>query len=279
MESKSFDISIEELGGRLRGVIVESERGFLGGLKDEKREEGYSCWNVGRMGLGVGRLEVGRQEVGEESCKKEWVRMLGLPLHLWSREVFIKVGDYCGASGQVLELFHPVVVGSLPKFSMVVPRSCSNGSPELKVKGDDVDGSRAGIGEEDFEGDGRGSSVGRKVYLEGIMGLEGKSGQLEEGSFVLQKAHRVNVLLVGEDGMMRLSRLKRQDTPFIHFLWCFGWYVVLLFFSFLLEKGCKRGPQSCLWLRDVSIHHLSVVLADESVAGDLFWGGKGFSYE
>ena len=122
---------------------------------------------------------------------------------------------------------------------MVVPRSCSNGSPELKVKGDDVDGSRAGIGvekdlfllqsgredvsnsggksgrfgesldcyvqkviagEEDFEGDGRGSSVGRKVYLEGIMGLEGKSGQLEEGSFVLQKAHRVNVLLVGEDG-------------------------------------------------------------------------------
>ena len=22
--------------------------------------------------------------------------MLGLPLHLWSREVFIKVGDYCG---------------------------------------------------------------------------------------------------------------------------------------------------------------------------------------
>ena len=40
----------------------------------------------------------------------------------------------------------------------------------------------------------------------------------------------------------------------------------LLFFSFLLEKGCKRGPQSCLWLRDVSIHHLSVVLADESVA-------------
>ena len=28
---------------------------------------------------------------------------------------------------------------------MVVPRSCSNGSPELKVRGNDGDGSRASI--------------------------------------------------------------------------------------------------------------------------------------
>ena len=55
------------------------------------------------------------------------------------------------------------------------------------------------VGEEDFGGDGGGSSVGRRVYLEGIMGLEGESGPLEEGLSVLQKAHRVNGLVVGED--------------------------------------------------------------------------------
>ena len=43
-------------------------------------------------------------------------------------------------------------------------------------------------GEEYFGDDGRGSLVGRRVYLEGIMGLEGESGPLEEGSSVLQKA-------------------------------------------------------------------------------------------
>ena len=31
------------------------------------------------------------------------------------------------------------------------------------------------------------------------MGLEGESGPLEEGLSVLQKAHRVNGLVVGED--------------------------------------------------------------------------------
>ena len=55
-------------------------------------------------------------------------------------------------------------------------------------------------GEEDFGGDGRGSLVGMRVYLEGIMGLEGKSGPLEEGSYVLQKAHKLNGLVVGENG-------------------------------------------------------------------------------
>ena len=34
--------------------------------------------------------------VNEGSYKEVWVRVLGLHLHLWSREVFIKVRDYCG---------------------------------------------------------------------------------------------------------------------------------------------------------------------------------------
>ena len=34
--------------------------------------------------------------VKEGSYKEAWVRVLGLPLHLWSHEVFIKIGDCCG---------------------------------------------------------------------------------------------------------------------------------------------------------------------------------------
>ena len=45
MESKSFDISIEELGGRLRGVVVESERGFSRWVRFEELDLG--CLLVG----------------------------------------------------------------------------------------------------------------------------------------------------------------------------------------------------------------------------------------
>ena len=31
-----------------------------------------------------------------EHLKEVWVRVMGLPLHLWSREVFKKIGDCCG---------------------------------------------------------------------------------------------------------------------------------------------------------------------------------------
>ena len=122
--------------------------------------------------------------VKEGSYKQAWVRVLGLPLHLWSHEVFIEVGDCCGGfvavdeglvdsvqlqwarilvrlNGRSLPASLQLVVGSTChsiqlwwearlKFSMVVPRSCSNGSrsPESKVKGDDGGGSRASTGVE-----------------------------------------------------------------------------------------------------------------------------------
>ena len=45
-------------------------------------------------------LERWQHEIGclvkEGSYKEAWVRVLGLPLHLWSREVFIKIGNCCG---------------------------------------------------------------------------------------------------------------------------------------------------------------------------------------
>ena len=58
-------------------------------------------------------------------------------------------------------------------FSMVVPRSCSNGSPELKVRGDDSGGSPA-------------VQAWRKTYF--CCNLEGKTYQtLEERVAVLAK--------------------------------------------------------------------------------------------
>ena len=110
---------------------------------------------------------------------------------------------------------------------MVVPRSCNNGSPKLKVRDDDDGGSHAGIGVEkeifmlqsgregvlnfggksgrfgesldccvqkvivggeDFGDGGRGSSVGRRNCLEEIVGSEGESGPMWEGPSLLQKA-------------------------------------------------------------------------------------------
>ena len=34
--------------------------------------------------------------VGRERCKTAWVRLLGLPLHLWSRPILKRIGDKCG---------------------------------------------------------------------------------------------------------------------------------------------------------------------------------------
>ena len=32
----------------------------------------------------------------KEMVKVAWIRVVGLPLHLWTREVFSMVGDSCG---------------------------------------------------------------------------------------------------------------------------------------------------------------------------------------
>ena len=110
------------------------------------------------------------------------------------------------------------------KFSMVVLKSCSNGPPESKVRGDDDGGSRAStsveknffllqVGREDmsnfeensvhfgerlnycvqkvvadgeeFESCGRRSPIAKKTYLEDIMDSEGVSGPMGEGPTML----------------------------------------------------------------------------------------------
>ena len=140
-----------------------------------------------------------------------------------------------GSSSYSIQLWWEVPL----KFFMVVPRSCSNGSPEMEVRGDVSGGSRTGTcmemdiplllisredvsnfgrksgsfgessdrcvqkvaaGGEEFGGGGRGSSVGRRDCLDELVGLEEKSGPLWGSPSLLRKAHRVSGLVVGEDG-------------------------------------------------------------------------------
>ena len=60
--------------------ILREGTGRLGGFPISLRE-----W-----GKDVGCL------VGRERCKTVWVRLLGLPLHLWSRPILKRLGDRCG---------------------------------------------------------------------------------------------------------------------------------------------------------------------------------------
>ena len=107
------------------------------------------------------------------SPKEVWVRVLGLPLHLWSREVLQKIGDGCGgfvaldddiamlshlqsarilvrSCGRVKPGSLQVVVGASsfsiqlwwevpPSFSMLVPRYNNNGDCGLE-EGENVEG-------------------------------------------------------------------------------------------------------------------------------------------
>ena len=110
------------------------------------------------------------------SAKEAWVRVVGLPLHLWSREVFKLIGDGCGGFiavddktdimsemqwarllvkvvGRDLPTSVPIVVGSgcfsvqlwwetPPWFSQVVSAGCVNGKGVTVEEEDTGSGSR-----------------------------------------------------------------------------------------------------------------------------------------
>ncbi|RVW91467.1 hypothetical protein CK203_038548 [Vitis vinifera] len=127
-------------------------------------------------------LEKWHPEVGcfcnKVSAKEAWVRVVGLPLHLWSREVFKLIGDGCGGFiavddktdimadmqwarllvkvvGRDIPTSVQIVVGSgcfsvqlwwetPPWFSQVVPAGCVNGKSVSGEEEDAGSGSRGG---------------------------------------------------------------------------------------------------------------------------------------
>lgn len=114
------------------------------------------------------------------AAKELWVRALGLPLHLWSREVFRKIGFCCGgfiavdedtacmanlqwarilvkSVGRVVHGKLHAVIGNAsfsflswwevpPCFLLVVPRSCSNKLGVPEDRDDGMGDSRASYG-------------------------------------------------------------------------------------------------------------------------------------
>ncbi|RVW28242.1 hypothetical protein CK203_083673 [Vitis vinifera] len=156
VESKTFEISTEVVGEKLRGVVLERSSGFSSWIRfgelslcclRERVEACCSgelrlrCLKVWEDGGQKFRLEFRSNEtvksslfplpptlrskfaalrsmkgtyvdaakvklggiVAEVGCfwngnhaKEVWVRVVGLPLHFWSKEVFKKLGDSCG---------------------------------------------------------------------------------------------------------------------------------------------------------------------------------------
>ena len=103
-------------------ILAEAERVLARGFQRVKER----VLRLARWTPSVGCL-------GKGGCAKEmWVRVLGFPLHLWSRVVFKKIGDECGGFVVVDEdttlmtnlhwariLVHPVG-SSLPSSLQVV---------------------------------------------------------------------------------------------------------------------------------------------------------------
>ena len=56
---------------------------------------GFRCFKDSVLHLEMWDPKVGCSQSCEH-LKEVWVRVMGLPLHLWSREVFKKIGDCCG---------------------------------------------------------------------------------------------------------------------------------------------------------------------------------------
>ena len=88
-------VKIAELGGALLlfefGSKIEAKRALARGL----RRLGEKAVKLERWSPKAGCFPKGMH------AKEVWVRIVGLPLHLWSREIFKKFGYCCGGFGFV----------------------------------------------------------------------------------------------------------------------------------------------------------------------------------
>ncbi|KAL6351442.1 hypothetical protein AAG906_040796 [Vitis piasezkii] len=78
---KTFEISIEEHKGKVSGKICE---------------RGPKCFRGRSFSLEKWKPSVGCLKGVRGDVRHVWVRILGLPLHLWDRSLFKKFGDSCG---------------------------------------------------------------------------------------------------------------------------------------------------------------------------------------
>ena len=68
----------------------------------ESPKEARRILRKGTRRLGASQYPLGNEEenvgcnVGGDAGKTMWVRLLGLPLHLWSRPVLKRISDRCG---------------------------------------------------------------------------------------------------------------------------------------------------------------------------------------
>ena len=83
-------LKVEELRRGLWLFVFESPNEARRILKEGTGRLGGFPISLREWGKDVGCL------VGRERCKTVWVRLLGLPLHLWSRPILKRIGDSCG---------------------------------------------------------------------------------------------------------------------------------------------------------------------------------------
>ena len=81
--------------------VVELRRGlWLFGFESPNEARRILREGTGRFGgFPISLREWGKDVrclVGRERCRTVWVRLLGLPLHLWSRPILKRIGDKCG---------------------------------------------------------------------------------------------------------------------------------------------------------------------------------------
>ena len=88
-----------EVTGRLK--VEELRRGlWLFGFESPNEARRILREGTGRLGgLPIFLREWGKDvgcKVGRERCRTVWIRLLGLPLHLWSHLILKRIGDKCG---------------------------------------------------------------------------------------------------------------------------------------------------------------------------------------
>ena len=83
-------LNVEEMGKGLWLFGFKSPNEVRRILREGTRRLGGLSISIRKWGKDV------ECKVGSDKCKTVWVRLLGLPLHLWSRPVLKCIGDRCG---------------------------------------------------------------------------------------------------------------------------------------------------------------------------------------